>query len=152
MRWYDDLYVGYNLLDKKRQVMWKIKRGKQQFNKYVITLPFNDYDVLDIYPSNVLTQKWYKDSDIVIVGIAEGREEAMDMVQLIIMDCLNSTGGCKVKDYILNLMNEERRVAYGTYIVTYFKNNWYYCIIYSGACFTYFVFSYNICRKSKWKY
>jgi len=50
MRWYDDLYVGYNLLDKKRQVMWKIKRGKQQFNKYVITLPFNDYDVLDIYP------------------------------------------------------------------------------------------------------
>lgn len=72
MRWYDDLYVGYNLLDKKRQVMWKIKRGKQQFNKYVITLPFNDYDVLDIYPSNVLTQKWYKDSDIVIVGIAEG--------------------------------------------------------------------------------
>ena len=94
MRWYDDLYVGYNLLDKKRQVMWKIKRGKQQFNKYVITLPFNDYDVLDIYPSNVLTQKWYKDSDIVIVGIAEGREEAMDMVQLIIMDCLNSTGGC----------------------------------------------------------
>ena len=88
MRWYDDLYVGYNLLDKKRQVMWKIKRGKQQFNKYVITLPFNDY--------------------IVIVGIAEGREEAMDMVQLIIMDCLNSTGGCKVKDYILNLMNEER--------------------------------------------
>ena len=27
--------------------MWKIKRGKQQFNKYVITLPFNDYDVLD---------------------------------------------------------------------------------------------------------
>ncbi len=34
------LYVGYNLLDKKRQVMWKIKRGKQQFNKYVITLPF----------------------------------------------------------------------------------------------------------------
>lgn len=108
MRWYDDLYVGYNLLDKKRQVMWKIKRGKQQFNKYVITLPFNDYDVLDIYPSNVLTQKWYKDSDIVIVGIAEGREEAMDMVQLIIMDCINSTGECKVKDYILNLMNEER--------------------------------------------
>ena len=70
-------------------------------------MPFNDYDVLDIYPSNVLTQKWYKDSDIVIVGIAEGREEAMDMVQLIIMDCLNSREDA-MKDYILNLMNEER--------------------------------------------
>ena len=55
-----------------------------------------------------LLRNGIRDSDIVIVGIAEGREEAMDMVQLIIMDCLNSTGGCKVKDYILNLMNEER--------------------------------------------
>ena len=108
MRWYDDLYVGYNLLDKKRQVMWKIKRGKQQFNKYVITLPFNDYDVLDIYPSNVLTQIWYQDSDIVLVGMAEGRAVALVMVPFLIRDCLNARGGCKVKDYILNLMNEER--------------------------------------------
>ena len=29
MRWYEDLYVGYNLLDKKRQVIRKIKNGKK---------------------------------------------------------------------------------------------------------------------------
>ena len=56
MRWYDDLYVGYNLLDKKRQVMWKIKRGKQQFNKYVITLPFNDYDVLAVLSDDICSE------------------------------------------------------------------------------------------------
>ncbi|MFQ9515140.1 MAG: hypothetical protein ACLRZ9_04850 [Eubacterium sp.] len=106
MRWYDDLYVGYNLLDRKRQIMRKIKNGKVQFNKYVIALPFNDYDVLDIYPSNILIQKWYKDSDMVIVGIAEGMEEAMDMMQLIIMDCLNATGDVKVKKYILEQMDK----------------------------------------------
>jgi hypothetical protein len=106
MKWYNDLYVGYNLLDKKRQVMKKIKNGKQQFNKYVIALPFNDYDVLDIYPSYVLTQKWYLKSDIVIVGIAEGREEAMDMMQLIIMDCFNKNGDVNVKKYILEQMNK----------------------------------------------
>ena len=49
MRWYEDLYVGYNLLDKKRQVMRKIKNGKPQMNKYVITLPQNDYDTLEIF-------------------------------------------------------------------------------------------------------
>ena len=65
MRWYEDLYVGYNLLDKKRQVIRKIKNGKPQLNKYVITLPQNDYDTLEIYPSNILNQKWYRDSDIV---------------------------------------------------------------------------------------
>lgn len=106
MRWYEDLYVGYNLLDKKNQVIKKIKNGKMQINKYVITLPFNDYDVLDIYPSCVLTQKWYKDSDMVVVGIAEGMEEAMDMVQLIIMDCLNEIGEIKVKKYIMEQMDK----------------------------------------------
>lgn len=104
MRWYKDLYVGYNLLDQKRQVVKKIKNGKPQFNKYVIALPFNDYDVLDIYPSNVLMQKWYRDSDMVIVGIAEGMEEAMDMMQLVIMDCYEQTGNVFVKPYIMNQM------------------------------------------------
>ncbi len=104
MRWFKDLYVGYNILEKKSQVVEKITEGKVQFNKYVITLPENDYDVLDIYPSNVLAQKWYKNSDKVIVGIAEGKEEAYDMIQLIIMDCYNETGDVKVKDYILEQM------------------------------------------------
>ena len=105
MKWYDDLYVGYGLLDKKRQIIRKIKKGKPMFNKYVITLPENNYDTLDIYPSNVLMQKWYQKSDMVIVGIAEGMEEAMDMMQLIIMDCLEETGQVKVKKFVLDKMN-----------------------------------------------
>lgn len=104
MIWYEDLYVGYGLLDKKRQIMRKINNGKLMFNKYVITLPQNDYDTLDIYPSSVLTQKWYRDSDIVVIGIAEGKEEAMDMMTLIIMDCLEQTGGVNVKEFIMEQM------------------------------------------------
>lgn len=105
MIWYEDLYVGYSLLDKKRQIMRKIKNGKPMFNKYVITLPKNDYDTLEIYPADVMIQKWYKDSDIVVIGIAEGKEEAMDIMVLIIMDCLNQTGGVKVKDFIMEQMD-----------------------------------------------
>lgn len=107
MRWYNDLYVGYNALDNKKDIIRKIKKGKIQNNKYVIALPFNDYDVLDIYPSYVLTQKWYRESDIVIVGIAEGTEETLDMLQLVIMDCLNETGEVNVKKYILSKMNRD---------------------------------------------
>lgn len=107
MRWYEDLYVGYNLLDKKRQVMRKIKKGKPQINTYVITLPQNDYDTLEIYPSNILIQKWYLESDMVVVGIAEGMEEALDMMQLIVMDCFHDTGEVKVKKYIMSKMETE---------------------------------------------
>ena len=105
MKWFADLYIGYNLLDKKNQVIKKIKKGKPMFNKYVITLPQNDYDTLELYPSNVLIQKWYMNSDMVVVGIAEGKEEALDMMTLIIMECYERTGGCKVKDFILEQMD-----------------------------------------------
>ena len=105
MKWFEDLYIGYNLLDKKNQVIKKIKKGKPMFNKYVITLPQNDYDTLELYPSNVLIQKWYMNSDLGVVGIAEGKEEALDMMTLIIMECYERTGGCKVKDFILEQMD-----------------------------------------------
>ena len=121
MRWYEDLYVGYNLLDKKRQVIRKIKNGKPQLNKYVITLPQNDYDTLEIYPSNILNQKWYRDSDMVVVGITEGMEEAMDMIQLIIMDCLNDTGEVKVKKYIITIQTKDFCLYSDFFVKKYIK-------------------------------
>ncbi|MCR5704760.1 MAG: hypothetical protein K6G85_09060 [Eubacterium sp.] len=105
MIWYNDLYVGYNLLERKREVIRKMKWGKQQFNVFVITLSRNEHDLLEIYPSNVLTQKYYKDSDLVVVGIAYGKEEAYDMMQLVLTDCMEETGGLDVKQYILSQMN-----------------------------------------------
>ncbi len=105
MRWYQDLYVGYNVLENRNKVIRKIKNGKLQPGKYVLALPENDYDVLDIYPAYVLTQKWYRKSDMVIVGITDGWEETLDMMQLVIMDCLNDTGNVNVKKYILDKMN-----------------------------------------------
>lgn len=104
MRWYDDLYIGYNLLENKNQVIEKIKTGKPQLNIYVLTLPWNDYDVLEIYPSYALIQKWYRDSNMVVIGLAEGMEEAMDMMQLVIMDCYRATGGFQLKEFIMKQM------------------------------------------------
>ena len=55
--------LGNNLLENKRKIMRKISKKESQCStQYVITLPENDYDTLEIYPSNVLIQKWYKNS------------------------------------------------------------------------------------------
>jgi hypothetical protein len=84
--------------------MRKMKWGKQQFNIFAITLSPNEHDLLEIYPSNVLTQKHYRKSDLVVVGIAYGKEEAMDMMQLVLQDCMEATGDLDVKSYIRNNM------------------------------------------------
>ena len=44
---------------------------------------------------------------MIVVGIAEGMEEALDMMQLIIMDCLHDTGDVYVKKYIMSKMEAE---------------------------------------------
>ncbi len=108
MRWYKDLYVGYNLLERKRDVIRKIKWGKIQWNVYVITLSENKHDLLEIYPSNVFAQKYYRKSDCVVVGIAYGKEETLDMVKLLIDDCMADTGGVQVREYILKKMEKSR--------------------------------------------
>ncbi|MBE5957681.1 MAG: hypothetical protein E7254_02310 [Lachnospiraceae bacterium] len=101
MRWYNYLYVGEKADRTSEDIIEKIKNGKMQLNKYALTLPFNDSDVLDIIPTIVLMQKRYLNSDIVIVGIADGKSEAMDLMEEIIMECYNETKGFDLKSYIL---------------------------------------------------
>lgn len=101
MRWYNYLYMGEKAAKNSDKIINNIKNGKLQLNKYVLALPFNDSDMLDIYPATVLVQKHYMKSDIVILGIAEGMEEAKDLMQEVIMECYIETKGFKLKDYIL---------------------------------------------------
>ncbi|MBR3645570.1 MAG: hypothetical protein IKN54_04060 [Lachnospiraceae bacterium] len=100
MRWYDKLYVGEKADKKRKEIIEKVTNGMFQLDKFVLALPFNDSDVLDIYPSNILVQSHYLNSDIYILGIADGMDEAKEVMQKIILDCYNQTGQFDLKGYI----------------------------------------------------
>ena len=102
MKWYNKLYLGENAKKRKRKIMHNIRFNKPQLGVYVITLPTNEKNSLDIYPSNVLLHKYYKNRDLTIVGIAEGREEALLLVERIVMDCYNETGQFLVREMVEN--------------------------------------------------
>lgn len=101
MKWYNYLYIGEKAEKNSGKIIEDIKQGRIQFGKYVLALPFNESDVLDIYPSNILVQRHFLKSDMIIVGIADGREEATDVMQEIIMECFNETGGFDLRNYIM---------------------------------------------------
>lgn len=102
MRWYNYLYIGEKALKNSEKIISNIKKGKIQYNVYVFALPFNDSDVLDVYPAYILCQRHYRKSDIVIVGVAKGIEESKDLMQEILLECYHETGDFKLKEYILN--------------------------------------------------
>ena len=102
MKWYKNLYIGEKASKRKKTIIARCKIGKPQLGTYLITLPVNDSNSLEIYPSYVLLQEHYKKKNMFVVGIALEREEALEVVQKILMDCYDRTGQFLVREMVLN--------------------------------------------------
>lgn len=102
MRWHKRLYVGEIAKQKKYKIIGKIRYHRLQINAYVIALPSNKNNLLDIFPSYELLQNYYRSRDMMIVGIACGYDEALEVVRNIIHDIYNNTGGFDVEEYFAN--------------------------------------------------
>ena len=66
----------------------------------MITLPVNDANALEIYPSYILLQKYYRKKKLMVVGISQGYDEALEVMQDILMDCYNETGQFLVRHMV----------------------------------------------------
>lgn len=100
MKWYNNLYVGENAKRRKHKIIMRSIRHKPQVGVYLITLPLNDDNSLEIYPSYILLQKYYRKRKLMVVGISEGYDEALIVMQEILMDCYNKTGQFLVRKMI----------------------------------------------------
>lgn len=100
MRFCRKLYISSSLEKKRRKIMWKLRTGRPQPLIYIIALAPNN-DLLEIYHSGMLKQKYYKKKENApyIVGIASGYGGAVEQVIQIIQDVLGATGGYDVKSY-----------------------------------------------------
>ena len=49
MKWYNHLYVGENAKKRKHKIIMRAIRHKPQVGVYMITLPMNENDALDIF-------------------------------------------------------------------------------------------------------
>ncbi len=59
---------------------------------HLITLAQNEADVFDIYPAALFKQYDFRRRDYVVVGIAESKEAAMQLVRQMIEDCAERSG------------------------------------------------------------
>lgn len=95
------LYLGEGI---KGQKLDKIKR--KLIDKpllagvYILVLSHNPVDQLEILDSKLLIQRFYERHELYVVGIAKDREEALNLVEQIAQECLDSRGDCKLKEYL----------------------------------------------------
>lgn len=100
MHWYRNLYIGKNAESNKHSIIKNIKKRKLQFGVYVLTLPENEHNILDIYSSIILMQQYFQKKDLFIVGIASCKDEAYEVVEKIVMDSYHATGTFNIREYI----------------------------------------------------
>lgn len=99
IQWASRLYIGDKLKKKKDKAIASINNRRMTHNVYCIALPSQPYNLFDIMNANELLFPHYEKSDIKIVGLAGDKEEAISLVQDMIMEVYNNTGDFNVREY-----------------------------------------------------
>ena len=107
LKWYKKLYIGDNSKKKARATVRKLNQGRLVLSYYVITLASNEKNLLDFFPASQLKQKAFRSCCPMIVGLADGYEEALQLVQKIIEETYESQEDTDVRTYLKNRLEED---------------------------------------------
>lgn len=99
MKFYKNLYIG-DTVKKPEKAIKKLKRHKKQSSLYVIVHD-RELDRLAIFHNMMLSQWYYKENPPgCIIGIANGKEEAFDVIEQITQESLRDTGEASLLAYL----------------------------------------------------
>lgn len=98
MRFYEPLYIDENYKDVAR-IKRCIRFSRIPLFDYVIVLN-NGKDQLDIIQGRVLKQKFFPKKKLFVVGISRDYDGAVELVQRILQDTYQKTGGYDMKAYL----------------------------------------------------
>lgn len=99
IKWAEHIYIGDSLKKKKDKIIATIDKGELTFGIYCIAFASNQNNLFDIYNAKELSYSHYKKTVIHILGLAKGKEEAISLVESMLLEIFNETGGFNVVEY-----------------------------------------------------
>ncbi len=99
MRWYDRLYVGEKAKRHRYEIIQAI-RQENGWGYYVLTLPSNEKNLLELYPAVTLKQPYYREQGLLIVGVAADYEDAVRLSGRIVKQVYDKTGGFDISGFL----------------------------------------------------
>ena len=100
MQFMGSLYVGDNLASTEYKIVEKVHKCKVVPNLYLIVLSENPDNMLDIILEKEVMQKHYPKDELKVIGIANGKKEAIQLVQRIVEESLCETGSADVRGFL----------------------------------------------------
>lgn len=99
MRWYERLYVGEKA-EKNRYKIIQAVREEKKSGYFIVTMASNEKNLFDIFSARTLNQPYYKEKDLLIVGVAADYGDAVALAGKIVGEVFAETGGYDVKRYL----------------------------------------------------
>lgn len=99
MRWYEQLYVGEKAKKNRYSIIQAVREGKTS-GYYIVTLPSNEKNLLDFYSAGTLQQPYYREKNLLVVGVAADYEDAAMLAGRIVGDVFKKTGGYDVSTFL----------------------------------------------------
>ena len=101
MLWYNRLYVGNNAKKHRFSIIQNIRQKKYRPGIYVLTPASNGNNILDIHPVLSFASPLYKeDEDMLIVGIADGYQDALELAGTIVGEMYEKTGAFCLEEFL----------------------------------------------------
>lgn len=101
LEWLANYYTGDGV-NNPRKIQSKINAGKLVPGIYLLTLSANPGNLLEIIPAAMLVQKSAYALCPAIMGMAKGKDEAIDLAVEILQEVYQATGAFKVEEYLKN--------------------------------------------------
>ena len=101
LNWYPSLYLGESVKHKSRQLRFQLYRRKPVKDIWLITLASNGRDALDLVSSTYLIQPLFAEQLPMVIGLAKGRAEAIDVVTEMTEACYAETGDADLRSWLL---------------------------------------------------
>lgn len=98
MKYYKYLYTSDNIT-KVDKLKAKLNLHKGMINIYLISL-CPGTDQLEIMEAYYLKLKYYREHPPVVVGLAKGKDKAVDLVVQMMNESMEKTGYADIKEYL----------------------------------------------------
>ena len=97
--WSEKLYIGEQAEKNYKKIKKKIEQGKLVLDVFLITKPSNENNLFDILPTTELKFPYYKKRELLVYGLAKGKEEAKELLLKMLEDIYQEAGGFYCKEY-----------------------------------------------------
>ena len=106
MKFYCDLYLTEEYRVQKGKIIRNLNKKRIGLEQYLIVLANNTNNHLELFHGIHLKQDIFMKEDLLIVGVAKGRNEAFQLVQFITQDIYDKTNTTNIRNYIINRQKE----------------------------------------------